>query len=171
MSPKRRPQPVASQVQTPAKSPPVERAPDEMDDVRLAAENEARAILGKPLLVRSCETCGLVPCDPTSPDHASRRAWLRLGAKPEAIAARAAIGRGVGALIDPSNAPRDHRLVAMPRGTDVSALDLRTTERDRALELVGALARIIRRTGGYMPHEDQTVLREAEALLAQTRAL
>lgn len=42
-----------------------------------------------------------------------------------------------------------------------------TAERDRAIDVVDQLERIITAIGGYIPHADQQWLREARALLVQ----
>ncbi len=54
-----------------------------------------------------------------------------------------------------------------PPAGELARLEVRTAERDRALDLVAQLERIITATGGYMSPEDQAWLREAQSLLVE----
>jgi hypothetical protein len=75
----------------------------------------------------------------------------RLRAKPSALAVR---GRGVDALLP------DPRQIA-------EALEFAGAQRDRAVDLLVELERIITAVGGYMTPGDQERLREARALLVE----
>lgn len=52
-----------------------------------------------------------------------------------------------------------------PPAGELARLEVRTAERDRALELLEQAERLVRRLGGYMESDDQAVMREIRALL------
>lgn len=52
-----------------------------------------------------------------------------------------------------------------PPAGDLARLEVRTAERDRALDLLDAVERLVARTGGFMSAEDQDTMREVRAVL------
>jgi hypothetical protein len=93
----------------------------------------------------------------------------RLRAKPEALAARGKLAEGTqpGTVAVAAETQLRSVVNALHVGHLAQDLQQRTAERDRALELLAQLERIITATGGYMVHTDQVLLREAQALLVQ----
>lgn len=53
-----------------------------------------------------------------------------------------------------------------PRG-DLARLEVRTAERDRALELLDRVERLVARIGGFMTPVDQDLMREVRETLAE----
>lgn len=60
---------------------------------------------------------------------------------------------------------RDHLADPDPPRGELARLEVRTAERDRALELLDAVERLVARIGGFMTAEDQDLMREVRAAL------
>lgn len=96
----------------------------------------------------------------------------RLKAKPEALKARGKLADGT-EQGDRELREADRALLAALRGNrdEQDRTEVRAAERDRALDLLSRLERIVTRTGGYMAPEDQDALREARAMLVEHERL